>query len=320
MHAIQTPGSLVEGLPSMLGFPVVESLVVVTMQDGAVGCMMRLDLREAVMDGAADQLAEVTVRTGADGAVAVIVSDESARCSTCGERFGDIARELTAALQGRGASLFGTLVVDRIEAGGRWHCVDNCGAGGVLNDPAASVMAAAAVADGRRMYGSRDELKATVAVDIEHAAALASMLDAAGGVDCVAVSVRAAVAAVYRMAAGMAISDAELAGVGAALADRRVRDLLFTTVDSDMAASAEALWALLARVLPQPLRAEALTLLAFSAFTRGDGSLVWVALEAALAEDPQHEMAGLLDSAMQLGTRPEEIRGLLSGMPSAVTV
>jgi hypothetical protein len=140
----------------------------------------------------------------------------------------------------------------------------------VLNDPAASVMAAAAVVAGRRMYKDRGELKASVAVDFERAAALAPLLDGGGGVvDCVAVSVREAVAAVRRMAAGVVLSDAELAGVGAALADVRVRDLLFTMADSDAAAAAEALWALLARILPSPLRVEALTLLAFSATRMG---------------------------------------------------
>ena len=150
---------------------------------------------------------------------------------------------------------------------------------------------------------------------------MAPLLDGVGSVvECVAVSVREAVAAVRRMATGAMLSDAELAGVGATLADVRVRDLLFTMANSDAAAAAEALWALLARMLPQPLRAEALTLLAFSAYLRGDGPLAGVALEAALAEDPDHRMAGPLDTALQGGVRPDEIRGVLSGIPSAVIV
>jgi|SRR5271166_3538703 len=321
MHAIQEPGVLIEGIAPTLGFPPEESLVVVTVQGGAVGCVMRLDLREATHSGAVERLAELAVRSGADGAVVVIVSEESALCPMCGDQFCDLARDLTAALARRGARLLDAVVVDRIAAGGRWHCVDNCGVGGVLNDPAASVMAAAAVAAGHRMYRDRDELKASVAVDAERAAALAPVLSGGGSVvDCVAVAVREAVAAVHRMAGGAVLSDAELAGVGAALADVRVRDLLFTTADSEVAASAEALWALLARVLPRPLRAEALTLLAFSAYLRGDGPLVGIALEAALAEEPTHRMAGMLDTALQGGIRPDEIRGLLSGIPSAVTV
>ncbi|HZE14684.1 MAG TPA: DUF4192 domain-containing protein [Mycobacterium sp.] len=321
MAAIESPSALIESLVAILGFPPVESVVLVTVQDGAMGCVMRLDLREAALDGAVQRLAELAVRNGADEVTAVIVSAEAARCPICGEQFRAMSRDLAEALARRGARLGATLVVDRIAAGGRWHCVDNCGAAGVLNDPASSVLAAAAVVTGRRMYKDRGELEASVAVDFEHAAALAPLLDGVGGVvDCVAVCVREAVAAVRRMATGEMLSDAELAGVGAALADVRVRDLLFTMVDSDVSAAAEALWALLARTLRQPLRAEALTLLAFSAYLRGDGPLAGIALEAVLAENPHHRMAGLLDTALQSGVRPDEIRGLLSGIPSAVTV
>jgi uncharacterized protein DUF4192 len=112
----------------------------------------------------------------------------------------------------------------------------------VLDDPATSAAAAAAVAAGHRMYGTREELKASVAVDVERAAGLAPLLAGAGGaVECVAVSVREAVAAVRRVGEGAVLSDAELAGVAATLVDVRVRDALFTMADSDEAAAAEML-------------------------------------------------------------------------------
>ncbi len=56
-------------------------------------------------------------------------------------------------------------VVDRVAAGGRWHCVDGCGAGGVVDDPCASPLAVAAVLDGRRLYARRTDLQAVIAVD-----------------------------------------------------------------------------------------------------------------------------------------------------------
>ncbi|HZE14954.1 MAG TPA: DUF4192 family protein, partial [Mycobacterium sp.] len=74
MHAIESPSALIESLPAILGFPPVESLVLVTVQDGAMGCVMRLDLREAALDGAVQRLAELAVRNGADEVTAVIVS------------------------------------------------------------------------------------------------------------------------------------------------------------------------------------------------------------------------------------------------------
>ncbi|MBV8927734.1 MAG: DUF4192 family protein, partial [Mycobacteriaceae bacterium] len=43
---------------------------------------------------------------------------------------------------------------------------------------------------------------------------------------------------------------------------------------------------------------------------RGDGPLAGVALEAALRSDPGHRMTGMLDTALQSGVRPEQIREL----------
>ena len=67
---------------------------------------------------------------------------------------------------------------------------------------------------------------------------------------------------------------------------------------------------MLARALPAPWRVEALVLLGFSAYARGDGPLAGVSLDAALRADPAHRMAGMLDTALQSGLRPEEIREL----------
>ena len=181
----------------------------------------------------------------------------------------------------------------------------------MLSDPAASPLADRAVLAGRRLYSGLDELLALVAADADRAAELLPLIIASGagaaGRDC---AVRAAVSAVRRMAAGTALSETELAAVGASLANRAVRDVLFTAAASDMAAEAEALWTLLARVLPRPWRAEALALLAVSAYVRGDGSLAGTAVLAA-PTTPRIQMAGMLDTALQDAVRPEEIRELL---------
>ncbi|MDT5067788.1 MAG: hypothetical protein QOK02_3943, partial [Mycobacterium sp.] len=92
--------------------------------------------------------------------------------------------------------------------------------------------------------------------------------------------------------------------------DPRVRDTLYALAVGRDAASAESLWVLLARTLPEPWRAEALVLLAFSAYARSDGPLAGVSLEAALRCDPGHRMAGMLDTALQSAMRPEQIREL----------
>lgn len=98
--------------------------------------------------------------------------------------------------------------------------------------------------------------------------------------------------------------------LGCALTDVQVRDTLYALAVGENADEAESLWGVLARALPAPWRAEALVLLAFSAYVRGDGPLTGVSLDAALRCAPGHRMAGMLDTALQSGLRPEHIRDL----------
>jgi hypothetical protein len=127
---------------------------------------------------------------------------------------------------------------------------------------------------------------------------------------CVRRGVEAAMAAAAAVADGQQLSDPELTGLACALADVEVRDTLYALAVGHSAGDAESLWALLSRTLPAPWRVEALVLLAFSAYARGDGPLAGVSLEAALRCEPAHRMAGMLDTALQSGLRPEHIREL----------
>ena len=93
-------------------------------------------------------------------------------------------------------------------------------------------------------------------------------------------------AAAARAATGRELSEVVMARLARALTEPQVRDMLYALAVGDKAAQAEALWAELSRTLPAPWRVEALVLLAFSAYARGDGPLAGVSLEAALRCDP----------------------------------
>jgi alkylhydroperoxidase/carboxymuconolactone decarboxylase family protein YurZ len=109
---------------------------------------------------------------------------------------------------------------------------------------------------------------------------------------------------------GQQLSDAQLASLACALCDVEFRDTMYALAVGQSAGDAESLWAALSRSLPLPWRVEALVLVAFSAYARGDGPLAGVSLEAALRCQPEHRMAGMLDTALQSGLRPENIREL----------
>jgi hypothetical protein len=236
----------------------------------------------------------------------------------CNEQYRDLCSTLTGELSRHDIVLWAAHVVDRVAAGGRWHCVDGCGAGGAVDDPCASPLAVAAVLDGRRLYARRADLQAVIAVDdrarsaslsgviAEHAAAR-DEAHRADPMACARRDVEEAMAAATRVGDGQPLADAELAALACALVDVQVRDTLYALAVGHNAGEAESLWALLSRSLPTPWRAEALVLLAFSAYARGDGPLAGVSLEAALRCEPGHRMAGMLDTALQSGLRPEHL-------------
>lgn len=311
------PGKLIAALPAMLGFVPEKSMVLVTMDGGGLACAMRADLSDDA-PGVARQMAVVASSADPDLAVLVIVDEAGASCRICNDDYRRITDEMTDSLDAHAIVLWAALVVDRVAEGGRWHCADGCGHSGTVDDPESSPMAAAAVLDGRRLYRRRDELVDVVAAaDSQRAQGLSTLIEQAahvGGdrpVDAARCDVEHVITVAADLAAGAAvIDDADAARIACALVDPRVRDTLYALCIGPTSAQAEALWVMLARVLPTPRRAEALVLLAFSAYARGDGPLAGVSLEAALTADPAHRMARMLDQALQAGMRPERIREL----------
>jgi Domain of unknown function (DUF4192) len=317
---LNRPGALIAALPAVLGFVPENSLVLVSLGGGELGSVMRVDLSEELVDRVA-HLAEVAAAAEPEAAIAVLVDANGAHCPRCNEEYRHLCAALAEALSQYDIELWAAHVVDRVALGGRWHCVDGCGSTGAVDDPSASPLAAEAVLDGRRLYPRRADLQAVIAVD--DAARSAELKDAvrqqaatreashrADPAGCSRRDVENAMAAAARVTDGRTLSDAELAELGCALSDAQVRDTLYALAVGENAGEAESLWALLARTLPQPWRVEALVLLAFSAYARGDGPLAGVSLEAALRCEPDHRMAGMLDTALQSGLRPEHIREL----------
>ena len=318
---IDHPGALIAALPAVLGFVPEKSLVLVSLEEGGrIGAVMRADLC-AELAGTLDHLAGLAASAGAQTVVAVVVDADGALCPMCADEHRRLCDALGEGLRDTDVGFQAALVVDRVEAGGRWRCVDGCGSGGPVDDPTASPLAAAAVLDGRRLYGRRADLAAVVATgDPRRSATLEGVIavhrerrDAewrADPDDCGRRDVETAIAAATTVAGGEMLSDDEIARLAVALTDVAVRDTLYALCIGADSGAAEALWGMLSRTLPDPWRCEALVLLAFSAYARGDGPLAGVSLDAALRADPEHRMAGMLDTALQSGMRPERIREL----------
>lgn len=315
---LDRPGALIAAVPAVLGFVPEDSLVLVTLDGTEMGAVVRTDLEDDVLDGLG-HLAEVAASGSADAAVAVIVDEDGLQCRMCSDEHRRRASALQSLLVDYGITLLAVYVVDKIEADGRWICADGCGNSGVIDDPSSSPLAVAAVLDGRRLYTRRSDLLGVITnVDARRTAALREVLENASETTeyhsrsdgDIRPDVHLALGSARRLSAGEELPDADLAALARAIIDPQVRDTFYALAVGVQAGEAEELWALLARTLPAPWRIEALVLLAFSAYARGDGPLAGIALEVALDIDHTHRMAGMLDAALQTGMRPDRIREL----------
>jgi hypothetical protein len=91
-----------------------------------------------------------------------------------------------------------------------------------------------------------------------------------------------------------------------------VRDRALALALGAEPAAAEQLWTDCTRRAPAPLDAAPATLLAVSAWLRGDGAMAAVALDRALGSDEDYQLAHLLRSALAACMRPAELRAMVS--------
>nr|MDP9165025.1 DUF4192 domain-containing protein [Actinomycetota bacterium] len=251
------PAALIAALPAVLGFVPERSLVLATFEDGGLGCVMRVDLSTDLFESL-DHMAEVVAANAPDAAVAVIVDEDGASCRMCIEEHQALAALLEEELTGRCIELVAAYVIDRLAAGGRWHRADGRPGGGPIEDPMSSPLAAAAVLDGRRLYGRRGELQEVITVDPVRAEALRPALLRAEHDGDLRPDADARRDVEHALAMGRGLSEGlvpgpdDLARLACGLTDPRVRDTLYALAVGSDADRAEALWATLARSLPDP--------------------------------------------------------------------
>ncbi|SDI70713.1 protein of unknown function [Rhodococcus triatomae] len=318
----------------MLGFRPTRSVIAISLcghGPSRIGTVMRHDLElgvtgRAVMADATERFVSVAQREPAVGMILVFVDDRFG-ADLCGPADPRIRSEVLAVVERfdeelvrRGIVLADVFVAAEVAFDAPWSSLAPGGAGGRQPDPRSSSVAAAQVLGGRAILASREELvgvltpaaaadRARVGAAIDDLRARTEPIDAE---DLPAHrDLLEALLDRVRACARGTVPDRDAAAVAAsALAHAPVRDAALAFAVGDLAAAAERLWVSLTRTLPDPDRAGAATLLAYSAYVRGDGPLAGVALDAALAADPGHVLARLLDTALRSGLRPERVREL----------
>ena len=339
---IDDTGELAAALPVLVGFRPRESVVLVALSgpDGRrVGLTARVDIPPPEdTRQLAGMLAARLAHDRPEAAVLALVSeapdvaafpddlDSGAVFPPRDLPHRPLVHELLLALDAHAVPLREALLV----RAGRWwsyDCPEACCAPGAGTPVpgGTSALAAASVAAGQVVARDREELELRIARSgAAQAAAMAATVNAVGeeladlvlfsgrdvAADRYAEWVEEAVAHCGRPGAGP--SDEQVARVVWGLRDVRVRDRAMGLALGPRAGAAEQLWTDCTRRAPEPLDAAPATLLAVSAWLRGDGAMSRIALDRALDSQPDYALADLLSRAMDAGLGPRDLRSMVA--------
>jgi hypothetical protein len=340
--SLADPAEIAAALPYLVGFFPHESIVLVALgglSGNRVGLTVRADLpARAVSAAVATALARSVATDDPAGVVVAVVTeapDDRAPLpggdDVAGLPHRDVVHDAVVALAGLDIPVRDALLV----RGGRWwsyDCPHACcapGAGEPLPG-GVSALAAASAAAGQVVARDRAALEARIAPLDGPARAVMERVTwrlverraPASQEDPDAEARRswdAVLRAVQRCRPRESgrLPDREVAGVLWALADLRVRDRALTLALGDDAAAAEVLWTECTRRAPAPMDAAPATLLAVSAWLRGDGAMANVALQRALDSRPTYRLALLLAQGLAACLPPAELRAMLAAMTTS---
>jgi hypothetical protein len=316
---VHGPADLVAAVPHLLAFHPVDSLVVLVLSDddaGKVAMSLRVDLPPPRHRRALARQLLAPIRCDAGSVVLVVVGGGTPDPPSALPHQG-LVDCLAAALATAAVPLVDAIWASGTAEGDRWIEYGPAGRTGVVPDPAVSELAAACAAAGMVTFASRADLAAVVAPDAPEALSRReALLDEATlraerdqdreqaarkGLLLITRAVTNAYGRTTRM------SDTDVIALTVALTDLWVRDMALVFATGPHAMAAERLWTELTKATPAPERAQPATLLAFSAYLRGDGALASVALDQAEEACPSHRLASLVRSALDHALPPDQL-------------
>jgi hypothetical protein len=296
-------------VPHLLGFHPSRSMVVVGLdaRRGRIVLAFRYDLPDPPDDAASRDIAE--------HAAAVLRKRRIRTAIAAGYGEGalvtPVAEQLRAGLRGAGIAMRDLL---RVEDGRYWSyvCTDPgcCPPDGVPFDAGSHPAAAALTAAGMQARPDRASLAGSLAPLSGEAAELMASSSPPGSMWLVVESGREAVRAaisIYRHGGQITDHD-QLAWLTVTIADLRVRDDAWARMDPRHRADHLRLWTDLVRHAASRYVPAPASLLAFTAWQSGHGALANVAIERALAADPEYSMAHLIGQALDAGLPPSAAR------------
>jgi hypothetical protein len=308
---LRNPADILSLVPYVLGFHPADSVVVLGMRDGQMIFQARGDLTDAVE--LADHFAAIVGRQRVT-AVIVIGYGPAAEVTP-----GVLA--VAARLAGAGIDVHDVL---RVTGRRYWsylcESTSCCPVDGVPFDPATSAVTTAAVVNGHVALPSRAALQSRLApvegltrAGMRRATEradrrLVELIEAAGddpSAELRAAGAAAVDAAVARQRGGGQLDDDEVAWLSVVLVNLPVRDDAWAAIDADPVLHVRLWTEALRRAEPELCTAPA-ALLGFAAWQAGDGIIAAMAVERALASDPDYTLARLLGEVIGGGIPPQE--------------
>jgi hypothetical protein len=323
---VSGPADILAVVPHLLGFHPALSFVVI----GAGGARRRVelgfryDLPDPPGTAAAAEIADHAVAVLAQRGTRTVVGIGYGP----GRLVSPVADAFAAAARHRGLELRELL---RVEDGRYWSYLCSeltcCPAEGTAFDYRSHPAAAAMTVAGLAAYSDRAALAATLAPvtgdaarsmeqalarAVHRAEALVAEARRRGRRDPLGVVIgegrRAVREAIRAYRRGGTISDDDAAVVAVSLAYLPVRDDAWARMAPEHRAAHLRLWADIVRRAQGPWLPAPASLLAFTAWQSGDGTLANIALDRALAADPDYSMARLLRDILAAGVPPSQAR------------
>jgi hypothetical protein len=324
---VDGPGELVAALPHLLAFHPVDSLVALVLSDTRptrVALSLRVDLPAPRHRRALAHQLLTPIRSEAGSVVLVVVGGGTPDPPRSLPHQGliDCFESVLATADIR---LAGAVWASATHEGARWIGYGEVERTGTVPDPTGSEMAAACAAAGMITFASRADLAAVLTPDDPEALSRREALldEAALRAESEQDREQAARKGLLLITRAVTnahdrttpLSDHDIVSLTTALADLWVRDMSLVFATGPHSAAAERLWTELTRATPIPERAQAATLLAFSAYLRGDGALASVALDQAEEACPSHRLASLVRSALDHALPPDQLARIAMSSP-----
>ncbi|WP_103355930.1 DUF4192 domain-containing protein [Amycolatopsis sp. CA-128772] len=322
---IDGTSDVLAGLPALFGFVPRRSLVLLstlhhTDSTCMVGPMIRADLSDVVTNPkrAVDAFARQVGDQPVHGVVAAMIRPLTNPGNDTKLPQRDTADTIAALLTGHGFTDIDVVHVPDIAADARWRSYRTPERTGVLPDPAGTVFAAAAVAEGRIIAADRRDLVARLSPAPEHVRERLREPISTTLADATTDQHRPAAAAARLDRADTAIraasqgtlptDDADIIDLAATFAMPAFRDALLALPDNTTRHAAENLILHLWRHSDDPIAGRLATVIGIHAYLRGDGVGAQIALEHADSGQP---LAVLLTTMLRHAIAPSKIHGVI---------